>query len=136
MLTDPLMAQDASYIARYSLLTQLRGIVPESQKMIVSRAGYQYALHAKGYVLTANPIVPLMNLPLAQVGPALAEMHVAALCTEPDFWDGRYFSHSTLSDYLNSLPPEQIVDDGTMRVYLVDASLVGKLKLPEPDTAE
>ncbi len=136
MLTDPLMAQDASFTARYGLLLQLKDIVPDGEKILVTRPGYQYALHAKGYVLTSNPIVPLMNLSLAEVGPALEAIQVAALCTEPDFWDGRYFSRSTLSEYLSSLPPEQIVDDGAMRIYLVDKSLVGKLKLPEPKTAE
>ena len=65
--------------------------------------------------------------PAYEVPAALAHMNVAALCTEPAFWDERYYAKSTLSDYLNSLPPEQIVSDGHMRVYLLDASLVGKL---------
>jgi len=68
-----------------------------------------------------------MNLSLDEVGPALKQMGVAALCTEPDFWDERYYALSTLSQYLNSLPAEQIVQDGAMRVYLLDTSLVGKL---------
>lgn len=136
MLSDPMMAQDVSFTTRYGLLMQLSPLVPQTQKIIVTRPGYQYALRARGYVLTSNPIVGLMNLPLTAVGPALADMGVAALCTEPDFWDERYFALSTLSTYLNSLPPEQIVDDGHMRVYLVDASLAGKLRVPEAAQAQ
>ncbi len=135
MLTDPFMAQDTSFKARYSLLVQLKDLVPEGEKILVTRAGYQYALHAKGYVLTSNPIVPLMNLPLEAVGPVLSQMGVAALCTEPDFWDERYYARSTLSTYLSALPPEQIIDDGVMRIYLLDASLVGKLVMPKPQAA-
>ena len=131
MLTDPLMAQDASFTARYGLLTQLDRLVAQDAKILVTRAGYQYALHARGYVLTSNPIVPLLNLPLADVGPALAAMNVAALCTEPDFWDERYFALSTLSTYLSSLPPEQIISDGYMRIYLLDRALVGKLTVAQ-----
>ena len=129
MLTDASMALDTSFKERYRLLLQLNEQVPQGKKILVTRAGYQYALRARGYVLTSNPIVPLMNLPLNEVGDALAKMNVAALVTEPDFWDERYFSQSTLSEYLNSLPPEQIVQDGRMRVYLVDASLVGTLQV-------
>ena len=59
---------------------------------------------------------------------ALAADNVVALCTEPDFWDERYYALSTLSEYLNSLPPEQILSDGHMRVYLLDASLAEALR--------
>ncbi|MDD3214643.1 MAG: hypothetical protein PHY64_13285 [Eubacteriales bacterium] len=127
MLTEESMAQDTGFLARYRMLLALEKAVPEDEKILVTRAGYQYALRAKGYVLTSNPIVPLMNLPLADIGPALAEMNVAALCTEPAFWDERYYAQSTLSEYLNSLPEAQIIDDGVMRVYLLDTNLVGSL---------
>ena len=131
MLTDESTAQDNSYKQRYSLLMQLGPLVSDSQKILITRPGYQYALRAKGYVLTSNPIVPLMNLPLSEVPAALKAMDVAALCTEPDFWDGRYFALSTLSEYLNSLPADQIVQDGHMRVYLLDTGLIGKLNVAE-----
>ncbi|MCE5342356.1 MAG: hypothetical protein LLF96_02045 [Eubacteriales bacterium] len=127
MLTDESTAQDTGFLQRYTLLLKLNDLVPQDEKILVTRPGYQYALHAKGYVLTSNPIVPLMNLPLSQVGDALRQMNVAAICTEPDFWDERYYALSTLSEYLNSLPDKQIIDDGTMRVYLLDESLIGKL---------
>jgi hypothetical protein len=127
MLTDGSTAQDTGFLERYRMLLQLRDLVPEDEKILVTRAGYQYALRAEGYVLTSNAIVSLMNLPLAEVGEALAEMRVAALCTEPDFWDERYYALSTLSQYLNALPAAQILDDGHMRVYLLDTSLVGKI---------
>ncbi len=133
MLTDAGTAQDTGFLERYRMLLQLRDLVPADEKILVTRAGYQYALRAKGYVLTSNPVVPLMNLPLSQVGEALAELRVAALCTEPDFWDERYYALSTLSDYLNALPADQILDDGHMRVYLLDTDLVGKITLPEPE---
>jgi hypothetical protein len=124
---DENTAQDTGFQRRYSLLLQLNGLVPGDEKILITRAGYQYALRANGYVLTSNPIVPLMNLPLVQVGDALKQLNVAAVCTEPQFWDGRYYALSALSEYLNNLPKEQIIDDGYMRVYLLDESLVGKL---------
>ena len=65
-----------------------------------------------------------MNEPLENVENALREMKVAMLATEPKFWDERYFSRSYLSDYLNALPAEQIIETETMRLYLVDAALV------------
>ena len=131
MLTDADTALDTGFRKENGLLMQLQAMVPDGEKILITRAGYQYALRARGYVLTSNPIVPLMNLSLAEVGPALAQMNVAALCTEPEFWDERYYAQSTLSEYLNSLPPEQIVDDGAMRIYLLDATLVRKITLPE-----
>lgn len=135
MLTDESMALDNSYKERYDLLMQLAPLIPDDEKVLLTRPGYQYAMRAKGYILTSNPIVPLMNLPLAQVPAAIEAMNVAALCTEPDFWDERYYALSTLSTYLNSLPADQIVDDGRMRVYLLDRNLVGKLKVKETQTA-
>ncbi len=131
MLSDADTALDTGFRKENGLLMQLQAAVPEGEKILITRAGYQYALRARGYVLTSNPIVPLMNLSLADVGPTLAQMNVAALCTEPEFWDERYYAQSTLSEYLNNLPPEQIVDDGAMRIYLLDATLVKKITLPE-----
>jgi len=136
MLTDESMALDNSYKTRYDLLMQLAPIVPDNEKIILTRPGYQYAIGAKGYILTSNPIVPIMNLPLTEVPAALKAMNVAALCTEPDFWDDRYYALSTLSIYLNSLPANQIVDDGHMRVYLLDENLIGKLKVKQTQMVE
>lgn len=134
MLSDEGMALDSGFRQRYDLLLQLQPLVGDTQKVLLTRPGYQYALRAKGYILTANSIVPLLNLPLAEVETALKAMGVAALCTEPDFWDERYYALSTLNEYLSSLPAAQIVDDGHMRVYLMDKSLIGKLK-PAAETA-
>jgi hypothetical protein len=61
---------------------------------------------------------------LERVEAALAEMNVAMVASEPDFWDERLYSRSYLSDYLNALPAEQIIETETMRLYLVDAALV------------
>jgi hypothetical protein len=135
-LTDENTAQDTGFLRRYSLLMQLNALVPEDEKILITRAGYQYALRANGYVLTSNPIVSLLNLPLAQVGDALEQMNVAAVCTEPQFWDERYYALSTLNEYLNNLPSEQIIDDGYMRVYLLDKSLVGKLTLAGEESTQ
>ncbi len=134
MLTDGDMAQDTGFLKRYDLLLQLNDLVPQDEKILVTRPGYQYALRARGYVLTSNPIVTLMNLPLSEIGAALKEMNVAALCTEPDFWDERYYALSTLSEYLSALPADQIVDDGHMRVYLLDATLTGRLTVRRENT--
>ena len=134
MLSDEGMALDSGFRQRYDLLLQLQPLVGDTQKVLLTRPGYQYALRAKGYILTANSIVPLLNLPLTEVEPALKAMGVAALCTETDFWDERYYALSTLNEYLSGLPAAQIVDDGHMRVYLMDKTLIGKLK-PATETA-
>ena len=96
----------------------------EDQKILITRVGYQYPLRGRGYVLTTNPIVPLMNLPLEEAGEELAKMNVAMLATEPDFWDERYYPLSTLADYLEALPADQIVETEDMRLYLLDRSLI------------
>lgn len=124
VMEDESILLDNGFRDRYGLLMQVAAHVPEDEKILITRVGYQYALRGRGYVLTSNPIVPLMNLPLEAVGPALAEMGVGMLATEPDFWDGRYYVQSTLHDYLQTLPQEQIVETPTMRLYLLDRSLI------------
>jgi hypothetical protein len=95
--------------------------VPESEKILLTRMGYQYPIRSRGYILTANPIVPLMNLTLEELPGALRDMNVCMLATEPAFWDERYYALSALSDFLNALPPEQILQDGEyMRLYILD----------------
>ena len=115
---------DNSFQKRYGVLTDVAQQVPEDQKILITRVGYQYALRGRGYVLLTNPIVPVLNLPLEEVGPALAEMNAAMIATEPVFWDSRYFPLSTLHTYLQTLPEEQIVETEEMRLYLLDPSLV------------
>jgi hypothetical protein len=115
---------DNGFRTRYELLMRVAEEVPEEQKILLTRSGYQYPIRARGSILNSNPIVPLMNEPLENVENALREMKVAMLATEPDFWDERYFSKSCLSDYLNALPEEQILETENMRLYLVDAALV------------
>ena len=61
---------------------------------------------------------------LEEVGEELAKMNVAMLATEPDFWDERYYPLSTLADYLEALPADQIVETEDMRLYLLDRSLI------------
>lgn len=95
---------DNGFRDQYALLMEVAAQVPEERKILITRVGYQYALRGRGYLLTANPIVPLMNLEKDAVGAALAEMNVALLATEPDFWDERYYPLSTLNDYLSGLP--------------------------------
>ena len=119
---------DEPFLQRYGLLLAAARHVPQEQKILLTRAGYQYPLEARGYILTANPIVPIMNLPLAEIPAALAEMNVAMLATEPDFWDERYFALSTLSQYLNALPATQIFQDGShMRLYILNLDVARAL---------
>lgn len=115
---------DNGFLKRYELLMRVAQEVPQEQKILITRDGYQYALRGRGYVLTSNPIVPLMNEPLENVENALREMNVAMVASEPRFWDERYYALSALSEYLNALPAEQILETETMRLYLVDAALV------------
>jgi hypothetical protein len=136
-MEDPQTLLDNGFLERYGLLMTAARHVPEDQKILITRAGYQYPLKARGYVLTSNPIVPLMNLPAQEVAAALEKLGVAIVATEPEFWDERYYALSTLSDYLNQLPPEQILEDGHMRLYVLDGTLaaaisaeLGTVKLP------
>ena len=115
---------DQGFCDQYALLRDVAARVKDDQKILITRMGYQYALRGRGYLLTSNPIVPLMNLPLSEVEGALKELNVAMLATEPDFWDNRYYALSTLNEYLSALPEEQIVETDEMRLYLLDPSLI------------
>ena len=115
---------DNGFRTRYELLMRVAEEVPEDQKILLTRTAYQYPIHLRGSILTANPIVPIMNEPLENVEQALQDMNVAMLATAPDFWDERYYAKSYLSEYLNALPDEQIIETEHMRLYLVDAELV------------
>lgn len=42
---------------------------------------------------------------------------------------------TTLDEYLDALPPEQIVETQTMRLYLLDPSLVAYAQLDGPAPA-
>ena len=118
------MLLDNGFRDQYAQLMEMAQKVDEDQKILVPRAGYQYALRAKAYVLTSNPIVPLLNLPLEEVGAELKRLNVAMIATEPDFWDNRYYALSTLNEWLKQLPAEQVVESENMRMYLLDPALV------------
>lgn len=115
---------DNGFRNRYALLMEVAASVPENEKILITRVGYQYALRGRGYLLTSNPIVPLLNLTKEEIAPALAELNVGMLATEPGFWDDRYYALSALNDYLEALPADQIVQTDTMRLYLLDRSLI------------
>lgn len=127
VLEDEATLLDNGFLQRYALLMTAEKHVPGNEKILLTRMGYQYPLRARGYILTSNPIVPLMNLPLEEVEEALRKMNVALLATEADFWDERYFALSTLSDYLNALPAGQILEDGDMRLYVLDSALAQEI---------
>ncbi len=124
VLEDEMMLVDNQFVDQYGLLMTIADHVTDDQMMLITRIGYQYALDARGYVLTSNPIVPLLNASLEEVPEMLLEMNVALLATQPEFWDERYYALSDLSAYLSSLPEDQIVQTDAMRIYLLDPSLV------------
>lgn len=124
VMEDERLLLDNGLRDRYALLMDVAQAVGEDQQILISRSGYQYALRGRGYVLNANPVVPLLNLPLEEVGPALQSRNVAMIATEPDYWDERYFGLSTLDEYLDTLPQQQVIQTPTMRLYLLDAALV------------
>ncbi len=128
VMEDESTLLDNGFLQRYGLLMAGARHVPQDEKILVSRAGYQYPLHARGYVLTSNPIVPLLNLPQETVPAALSELKVAMVATEPDFWDERYYAQSTLSSTLNTLPPEQIFEDAHMRLYVLNPAAAAALR--------
>lgn len=115
---------DNGYRQRYGLLTTVAAAVPEEQKILITRVGYQYPLKARGYLLLSNPIVPILNMSYDEIPGELARLNVAMLATEPRFWDERYFPLSTLHQYLQTLPPRQVVQNEHMRLYLLDPALV------------
>jgi len=108
----------------YGLLMKVADEVPEDEKILITRPGYQYPLRSRAYLLESNVIVPILNEPLENVEAALKEMNVGMVASEPDFWDERYYALSHLSTYLNALPAEQIIETENMRLYLVDPALV------------
>lgn len=127
VMEDPQALLDNGFLERYGLVMTAERLVPEDRKILITRAGYQYPLKVRGYVLTSNPIVPLMNLPVQEVPAALEKLGVAIVATEPEFWDERYYALSTLSDFLNQLPPQQILQDGYMRLYVLDGALAASI---------
>ena len=124
VMEDESILLDNSFREQYGLLMDVAANVKEDEKILITRVGYQYALRGRGYLLTSNPIVPLMNLPLSEVEGALQEMNVVMLATEPDFWDDRYYPMSTLNEYLCQLPADQIIETEKMRLYLLDRRLI------------
>ncbi|MFH1880596.1 MAG: hypothetical protein ABIK64_07360, partial [Bacillota bacterium] len=122
-LTDPVYAQDSFIINEYGTLMKFAALLKDDQNIIIARESYQYPLHSRALLLTANPVAPILNVTLEEIPAALAEKNVAAVVSEPGFWDDRFFAQSTLSDYLNALPPGQIVQEDNMRIYIVDAAL-------------
>lgn len=127
VMEDEATLLDNGFLQRNALLMTAGKHAPEGEKILLTRMGYQYPLGAKGYILTSNPIVPLMNLPLGEVPDELEAMNVCMLATEAEFWDERYFASSTLSEYLNALPDGQILEDGGMRIYVLDAALAQEI---------
>ncbi len=125
-LTDSLYAQDAYITGHYGTLTKLAALLDDDQNLLISRENYQYPLHSRALLLTANPVAPLLNLSLEEIPAALADKNIVAVASEPDFWDGRLFAETTLSDYLNTLPPGQIVQEDGMRLYIIDAALAAE----------
>jgi len=124
VMEDESILLDNGFRDRYALLMDVAREVEEDEKILITRVGYQYPLRGRGYVLTSNPIVPLMNLSAEEIGPALADMNVAMLATEPAFWDERYYKLSALDTYFSTLPKDQIVETEQMRLYLLDRSLI------------
>ena len=115
---------DNTYQSRFAFLTAAADCLGEEDNILLSRDSYQYPLHSRGLTLLANPVVPLMNMTEEEIPGALETMQVKMVATEPDFWDERYFAKSTLAAYLNTLPKEQVLEDDTMRVYVLDEALL------------
>jgi len=135
VMEDMATLLDNGFLERYGLLMLAERFVPEDRKILITRVGYQYPLRARGYVLTSNPIVPLMNLQEEDITTALRDINAAMLATEPAFWDERYYAASALHDVLSALPPEQILQDEYMRLYVLDADLADAIRLERQKVA-
>ncbi|MDD3334625.1 MAG: hypothetical protein PHI98_03805 [Eubacteriales bacterium] len=115
---------DNGFRERYDLLRAVAEAVPENEKILLTRVGYQYAIQGKGYLLLSNPIVPILNMTEDEIPGELERLQVGMIATEPAFWDERYFPLTTLHAWLQTLPEEQVVETDTMRLYLLDRSLI------------
>ena len=124
VMEDEEILLDNGFQKQYGLLREIAGKVEADEKILITRVGYQYALRGKGYLLTSNPIVPLMNLPYDEVEAALKELNVVMLATQPEFWDDRYYPMSTLNEYLTKLPADQIIETEKMRLYILKRDLI------------
>ena len=122
-LTDEQYAQDNSITSHYATLLQFATLLDDDQNLIIARENYQYPLHSRAMMLTANPVAPLLNLSLEDVPAVLAEKNIVAVVSEPYFWDDRLFAETTLNEYLSTLPPGQIVEKDSMRIYIIDPAL-------------
>ena len=123
VMEDEGILLDNPFQNRFGLLMDVAAQVPEGETVLVPSPAYQYALRGEAYLIPSNSVASILNLPLDQVAQELANRKVALVATDPDFWDKRYFALSTLNDYLETLPPEQIVETEAMRLYLLDESL-------------
>ena len=124
VMEDQGILLDNNFQKRFGLLMDVAAAVPEDETILIPSPAYQYPLRGRAYLIPANPVVSILNLSLEEVGPELARRRVALIATEPGFWDDRYFGQSTLNDYLQTLPPEQVVETDSMRLYLLDPDLV------------
>lgn len=115
---------DNGFRERYGLLMAVAERMPEDEKLIITRVGYQYPLRSKGYLLLSNVIVPILNMTVEEVPAELERLNAGMIATEPKFWDDRYFPLTTLHQYLQTLPKEQVVETPTMRLYLLDRALI------------
>ena len=128
IMSDESLLLDNGFIQQYGKLREVISHVPDDQKVIITRVGYQYAIENRGVVLSTNPIVPLMNLKKEEIASALKEQNVALLATQPEFWDERYYALSGLNAYLETLPDSQVIEDEYMRIYILDESLSTQVK--------
>jgi len=122
-LTEPAYAQDTYIIDEYGTLMKFAALLGDDQNLLIARENYQYPLHSRALLLTANPVAPILNLTLAEIPAALARQSIVAVVTEPGYWDDRFYGETTLSEYISALPPEQIVQEDAMRIYILDAEL-------------
>lgn len=122
-LAAPAYAQDTYIISQYGTLMKFAALLKEDQNLLIARENYQYPLHSRALLLTANPVAPLLNVTLSEIPAALAQRDIVALATEPGYWDDRFYGETTLSEYVKALPPEQIVQEDAMRIYILDAKL-------------
>ncbi len=118
--------QDAGFRAKYLTLMELNARLEPDQKIILTNVGDQYAVRGQGYPVQVNANAVLLGASLEEVPTLLEDMNIAVVATNIDYWDTRYLPLSFFGQYLQSLPSEQIVEDGYMRFYILDESLVGQ----------
>lgn len=123
LLENPAYSQDNTLRTRYQTLLRVADCLEDGQELLLVDLGDQYGARGKGRFLQSDAYSELLVTPEAEMARALAEKRIAVIATSIRFWDDRFYVQTDLDAYLRTLPPNRVVEDGTMRFYVLEPSL-------------